>query len=100
MKPQKVFNHLDQSSDYRTEAMSAVNDPECQLNSGDLLNILKRNLEMLRDHYLQQTEAEFYSEVSEAREQTKHRLNPVDPLHVDWFSRDTLLSDYEANLKQ
>jgi hypothetical protein len=99
MKPQKVVNHLDQSSDYRTGAMTAVNDPECQLNFGDLLNILKRNLEILRDDYLQQTETEFYIDVSEAPERTKHLLNPVDPLPVDWVSRDTLLSDYEANLK-
>jgi len=100
MKPQKVFNHLDQSSEYITEAMPAVNDPECQLNSRDLLNAFKRNLEMLRDHYLQLTEVEFYLDVPEAQDQTKHLLNPVDPLHVDWISRDTLLSHYEANLKQ
>ena len=69
MKPQKVFNHLDQSSEYRTEAMTAVNDPECQLNSRDLLNVFKKNLEMLRDNYLQLTQAESYFEVSEALEQ-------------------------------
>ena len=37
MKPQKVLNNLDQSSEDITEAMSAVNDPECQFNSRDLL---------------------------------------------------------------
>ena len=100
MKPQKVLNDLDQSSEYHTEAMSTVNDPECQLNSRDLLNVFKKNLEMLRDNYLQLTEAEFYLKVPEALEQTKHRLNPVDPLHVDWVSRDALLNHYEANLKQ
>jgi hypothetical protein len=97
MKPQKVLNNLDQSSEYLTEAMSTVNDPEYQLNSRDLLNVFKKNLEMLRDNYLQLTEAEFYFEVSEALEQTKHRLKSVDPLHVDWISRDALLNHYEAN---
>ena len=100
MKPQKVLNNLDQSSEDITEVMSAINDLECQFNSRDLLNIFKKNLEMLRDNYLQLTEAEFYFEVSEALEQTKHRLNPVDPLHVDWVSRDALLNNYEANLRQ
>jgi hypothetical protein len=99
MKPKKVLNNIDQSSKGITEVMSAVNDPECQLNSRDLLDIFKKNLEMLRDNYLQLTEAEFYFEVSEALEQTKHRLKPVDPLHVDWVSRDALLNDYEANFR-
>jgi hypothetical protein len=55
---------------------------------------------MLRDNYLQLTEAEFYLEVPDAFEQTKHRSNPVEPLQVDWVSRDALLKNYEANLKQ
>lgn len=100
MKPQKVFNNLEQGSKDITEALSAVNDPECQLNSRDLLNVFKKNLEVLRDNYLQLTEAEFYFEVSKAPEQTKHRLKSADPLNVDCISRDALLNDYEANLKQ
>ena len=54
---------------------------------------------MLRDNYLQLTQAEFYFEVSEALEQTKHHLKPVDPLRVDWVSRDALLNHYEANFR-
>ncbi|MGZ8984713.1 MAG: hypothetical protein ACXW11_12345 [Methylotenera sp.] len=100
MKPQKTLNNLDQRSKDITELMSAVNDPECQLNSRHLLNVFKKNLEMLRDNYLQLTEAEFYLEVPDAFEQTKHRSNPVEPLQVDWVSRDALLKNYEANLKQ
>jgi hypothetical protein len=100
MKLQKMFNNLDEGSKDITEALSAVNDPEYQLNSRDLLNVFKKNLEMLRDHYLQLTEAEFYFEVSEALEPTKHRLKSADPLHVDWMSRDALLIDDEVNLKQ
>ena len=99
MKPQKILNNLGQSSEDITELMSVVNDPECQLDSRDLLNVFKKNLEILRDNYLQLTQAEFYFEVSEALEQTKHRLKPVDPLTVDWVSRDALLNDYEANFR-
>jgi hypothetical protein len=99
MKPQKVLNNIDQSSKGSTEVMSAVNDPEGQFNSMDLLDNFKKNLEILRDNYLRLTEAEFCFEVSEALEQTKHRLKPVDPLHVDWISRDALLKDDEANFR-
>ena len=99
MKAQKILNHLDQSSEVFTEVMSAVNDPDCQFNSRDLLNDFKKNLEMLRDNYLQMTQAEFNFEVREEFEQTKHRLKPVDPLQVDWVSRDALLNHYEANFK-
>ena len=100
MKPQKVLNNLDQSVEDITEEMSAVNDPECQFDSRDLLIVFKKNLEMLRDNYLELTEAEFYLEVADAREQSKHCLKPTDNLHVDWVSRDALLNHYEANLKQ
>jgi hypothetical protein len=100
MKPQKVLNNLDQSSEDITEGMSAVNDPECQFDAKDLLIVFKKNLEMLRDNYLQLTEAAFYLEVAEALEQTKHRTNPVDLLQVDWVSRNPLLNHYEANLKE
>ena len=99
MKPQKILNHLNPSHDDITDVMSFVNDPECQLNSRDLLNVFKKNLEMLRDNYLQLTQAEFYFEVPEALEQTKHRLKPVDSLPVDWVSRDAVLTDYEANFR-
>ena len=99
MKSQKILNHLDQSSEVFTEVMSAVNDPDCQFNSRDLLNDFKKNLEVLRDNYLQMTQAEFNFEVREEFEQTKHRLKPVDPLQVDWLSRDALLNHYEANFK-
>jgi hypothetical protein len=99
MKPQKILNNSDQSSKDNTESMFVVNDLECQLDSRDLLNVFKKNLEMLKDNYLQQTQAEYYFEVSEAIEQTKHRLKPVDPLPVDWVSRDALLNDYEANFR-
>jgi len=99
MKPQKILNKFDQSSEDIAEVMSAVNDPDCQLDSRDLLNVFKKNLEMLRDNYLQLTEAKFYLEVSEALETTKYRSDPVDPLYVDWVGRDALLNHYEANLK-
>ena len=99
MKAQKILNHFDQSSEVFTEGMSAVNDPDCQFNSRDLLNDFKKNLEMLRDNYLQMTQAEFNFEVREEFEQTKHRVKPVDPLQVDWVSRDALLNHYEANFK-
>ena len=100
MKSPKILNHLDQSSEVFTEAMSAVNDPNCQFNTWDLLNDFKKNLEMLRDNYLQLTQAEFnFAKVKEEFEQTKHRLQPVDPLQVDWASRDALLNHYEANFK-
>ena len=69
MKPQKILSRLDQSRDDITEVMSFVNDPGCQLSSRDLLNVFKKNLEMLRDNYLQLTQAESYFEVSEALEQ-------------------------------
>jgi hypothetical protein len=100
MKPQKVINNIDQSSENIAEVMSAVNDPECQFTSRDLLHDFKKNLEMLRDNYLQMTQTGFYFEVPETLEQTKHRLKPVDPLHVDWVSRDALLNIYEANPRQ
>jgi len=99
MKAQKILNHFDQSSEVFTEGMSAVNDPDCQFNSRDLLNDFKKNLEMLRDNYLQMTQAEFNFEVREEFEQTKHGLKPVDPLLVDWVSRDALLNHHEANFK-
>ena len=99
MKAQKILNHLDPSSEVFTEGMSAVNDPDCQFNTRDLLNDFKKNLEMLRDNYLQMTQAEFNFEVREEFEQTKHRLKPVDPLQVDWLSCDALLNHYEANFK-
>lgn len=98
MKPQKILMNFYQSSEDNTEALAAVNDPECQLNSRELLKVFKKNLEMLRDVYLQLNESEFYLEASEVLEQTKYRLNSVDPLQVDWFSRDPLLNYYEANL--
>lgn len=100
MKPQKVFNNLNPGSQYLPGVNFAVNDPECQFNSRDLLNIFRKNLEMLRGHYLQQTEAEFYFEVSKAHERTQHHLNRVDPLAVDWVSREALLSDYDTNHRQ
>jgi hypothetical protein len=93
MKSQKALNNKD-----LTEALFAITDPECQLNSGEILKVFKKNLELLRDTYLQLTEAEFYLDVSGALEQTKFRLNSVDPLQVDWFSRDPLLNYYEAYL--
>ena len=92
MKPKKVLNSFDQSSESIIEAMSAVNDPECQFNSRDL-DIFMKNLEMLRDNYLELTESGFSFEVSDALEQTKHHLN------VDWISRDALLNNYEVNLR-
>ena len=100
MKPKKVLNSFDQSSESIIEAMSAVNDPECQFNSRDLLDIFKKNLEMLRDNYLELTESEFSFEVSDALEQTKHRSNSADLINVDWISRDALLNNYEVNLRQ
>ena len=48
MKPQKVLNNSDQSREDITELMSAVNNPGCHLNSSDLLNVFKKNLEMLK----------------------------------------------------
>jgi hypothetical protein len=93
MKPQKVLNNFDPGSQDLPGVRFAINGPECQLNSTDLLNVFKKNLEMLRDNYLQQTEAEFYFEVSK----TQHHLNRVDPLTVDWVSREALLSEYETN---
>jgi hypothetical protein len=100
MKPQKVINNIDQSSEDITGVMSAINDLECPFNSRDLLHDFKKNLEMLRDNYLQVTQAGFYFEVLETPEQTKHRLKPVDPLHVDWVSREALLNIYEPNPRQ
>ena len=81
-----------------TEVLFVINDPECQLNSSELLKVFKKNLEILRDTYLQLTEAEFYLDVPDALEQTKYRLNSAYPLQVDWFSRDPLLNYYEAYL--
>ena len=98
MKPQKVLNNLDQSSEDITEVRSAVNGQGCQLNSSELLNVFKTNLDLHRDNYLQLTKAEFYLEVPEVHEQTKDRLNSVDSLQVDWLSRDPLLNYYEAYL--
>jgi hypothetical protein len=100
MKPQKVLKNLDQGSKGIAEVMSAVNDPEGQFNSMDLLDNFKKNLEILRDNYLRLTEAEFYIEASDALEPTKHRSSPVDHLEVDWVSRDALLNNYEADLRQ
>jgi len=60
MKPQKVLNNSDQESKDITEALFAINDHECQLNSRDLLNVFKKNLELLRANYLQLTEAKFF----------------------------------------
>lgn len=98
MNTRKVSNNLDQSSEDIAEALFSVNDPECQLHSSELLKVFKTNLEKHRDIYLQLTKTEFYLEPFEALEQTKDRLNLVDPLQVDWFSRDPLLNYYEANL--
>ena len=100
MKLQKDLNNSGQVNKDITETLSAINDPEYQLNSRELLEVFKKNLEALRDNYLQLTQAEFYSEVSEALEQTKHRLNPDDPLQVDWVSRDPLSNHYEADFKK
>jgi hypothetical protein len=99
MKSQKILNHLDQNSEVFTEVMSAVNDPNRQFNTWDLLDDLKKNLEILRDNYLQMTQAEFNFEVREEFGQTKHGFKPVDPLLVDWVSRDALLNHHEANFK-
>jgi len=68
MNPHKVLNNSDQSIEDITEFMSAVNDPECHLNSSDVLNVFKKNLEILRDNYLQMTESEFYFEGSDTPE--------------------------------
>jgi len=100
MKPQKVLNNLDQGSKGITEVMSAVNDPECQFNSMDLLDNFKKNLEILRDNYLRLTEAELCFEVTNALEQPKHRSSPVDHLQVDWVSHDALLNDYDVSLNR
>ena len=100
MKPQKVLNNSDQSREDITELMSAVNDPEGHFDSSDLLNVFKKNLEMLRDNYLKLTESEFYFEVPDGLEQTKHCSNSADHLQVDGVSRDALLNDYEVNLKR
>ena len=97
MKSQKILNHSDQSCEVFPELMSAVNDPDRQFNTWDLLDDFKKNLEMLRDNYLQVTQAEFNFEVREEFEQTKQGLIPVDPLLVDWVSRDALLNNLEAN---
>ena len=35
-----------------------------------------------------------------AHERTRHHLNRVDPLDVDWVSREALLSEYETNHRQ
>jgi len=97
MKPQKVFNNFDPCSQDLPVVKFAVNGPECQLNSRDLLNVFKKNLETLRDNYLQQAESECYFEAPKANERTRHHLNRIDPLAVDWVSREALLSDYETN---
>jgi hypothetical protein len=99
MKSQKILNHSDHSSEVFPELMSAVNDPNCQFKTWDLLDDFKKNLEMLRDNYLQMTQAEFNFEVREEFEQTKQGLIPVDPILVDWVSRDPLLNHLEANFK-
>lgn len=99
MNTQQVLNNLDQSSKDIIEVLSAINDPECQLKSGELLKVFKKNLEMLKHNYLLLTEAEFHSEVEKALEQTKHCLKAVDFLQVDWNSRGALLNNNEANLR-
>jgi len=54
---------------------------------------------MLKRNYLLLTESEFYLDVREALEQTKHRLKAVDPLQADWGSHNALLNYYETNLQ-
>jgi hypothetical protein len=60
----KNFNNFDQSCENIGESMFAVNDPECQLSAIDLVNVFKKNLEMLRDDFLKRTEANHYFDIS------------------------------------
>ena len=99
MKPQQVLNNLDHSSKDITEILSAIDNPECQLKSRELLKVFIKNLEMLKRNYLLLTESEFYLDVAKALEQTKHRLKAVDPLQADWGSHSALLNYYETNLQ-
>lgn len=99
MSAQHVLNKLGQSSKDIIEVLADINDPECQLKSGELLKVFKKNLEMLKHNYLLLTEEEFHLEVAKALKQTKHCLKVVDSLQVDRNGRSALLNDYEANLQ-
>ena len=85
MTAQQVLNNLDQSSKDIIEALSAINDPECQLKSGELLQVFKKNLELLKNNYLLLTKEELHSEVAKALEETKHCLKSVDSFHMERY---------------
>jgi hypothetical protein len=97
MNPQKVLNNSDQNREDITELMTAANDSEHHLNSSDLLNVFKKNLEILRDNYLQLTESDFDFELSDALEHKTHHSNSADHLQADWVSRDALLNEISSH---
>ena len=99
MKAQPILNNFNQSSTDLTEVLSAINDPDCQLKSGELLKVFKKNLEMLRRNYLLLTEAEFHLEVAKALEQTNHCLKAVISLSMDGKSHGALFNHYEDSLQ-
>ena len=99
MKAQHVLKNFDQSSKDITDVLSAINDPECQLKSGELLRVFKNNLEMLKHNYLLLTEAEFHLEVAKALEQTQHCLKAVVSIQVNEDSQGALFNYYEATLQ-
>ncbi|MGZ8189793.1 MAG: hypothetical protein ACXWTS_01040 [Methylococcaceae bacterium] len=99
MQSQKILANLYQNNQDITEALSAINDSECQLKSRELLKVFKKNLELLKHSYLLLNEPEFYLEGAKALEQTSHRVKAVDTLQVDWDGRGALLNYYDGNLK-
>jgi hypothetical protein len=95
---QKNLATLFQGNHEISSALAAINDPECQLKSQELLTDFKKNLTQLERGYLLLTEAEFYLEGVKAVAQSHHHIKAVDPLEVGWESRGAVLNYYQANL--
>ncbi len=96
---QKALAELYQSNHELSSALAAINDPECELKSQELLADFKKNLAQLQRGYLLLNEAEFYLEGVKSVSQSNLHVKAVDPLEVGWESRGAVRNYYQANLQ-
>jgi hypothetical protein len=81
-----------------TFALSAVEDPECQVKARDLCAQTMRTIRLLQQGSIPLDESEFYLEGAKCSDHARLHINAVDPITVDWEKRDVLANLLQANV--
>jgi hypothetical protein len=80
-----------------TFAIARINDPECQIKAQELLNGIKRTINLLQQGYIPLDETEYYLEAAKRTDNTLQRMKAVDPLTIGWNTRGALMNFYQSN---